>query len=183
MSSRSTELRKTKTRKTWTRDELLSHITEISNGRKTGASLRRHHSNMLKTLGPVSLSRVLDQAGINEAEVLEGYIISQIQTIRKDASQPGVKISEHLRQLGKAQSQYFCGNCLRAHNEVQNPTLSFSMKRNEHDSLKTCAKKMAAYWKIAEKTDVLAYASLKEIGVGVWGTSQTMVVTIVTTTH
>lgn len=181
MSTTSENHREGNRRKVWTSDELLSQITQITNGRKTGKKIRHHYSQMLKALDPMSLSKVLDQAHISQAEELEGHIISKIQTIRMYSSQPRLKISKHLGQVGKAQSQYFCGNCLRTHNEVPYPTLSFSMKMNDRDSLKTCSEKLAAYWKITEIKDVLEDDSLTEIGVGVWGTSHTMVVTIVTT--
>lgn len=64
-------------------------------------------------------------------------------------------------------------------NNIAYPSLAFSMKRNDRDSLNTYSGQLAAYWKMNNITARLSDASLTEIGVGIWG-SQTMIVTIVT---
>lgn len=171
-------------RRTWTRLELLSQISQVTDGLNTGAGRRRFHSKFSQLMDPTEFTNrftdVLDQVNLKNADKLEEYLVTEIQTIRNDVKQPDLRVSEHLRQLGKAQSQYFCGNCLRVFNDVPYPTLSFSIKLNDRDSVKTYSEKLAAYWKMKDISDFLNDASLTEIGIGVWGTSQTMIVTIVT---
>lgn len=163
----------------WSTISVLAQIAQITNMERTGMNKRQFLNSVLQVNGTTKFMDVLDQVDFKEAEELQRYIISEIKSIRKDAKKSELMISEHFREIGIAHSQYLCGNCVRSYNDMPYPTLSFEIVRHESDSKKTYAEKLRFYWEMKGIIRKFEDDSLKKIGVGVWGTSKTFVVTVV----
>lgn len=167
--------------KSWSRIDILAQVAQVENMESTGMEMRQYYLSVLQRHGPGKFMEILDQVDPNEAEELESYIISEIQSIRKDRKKYELKVSEHLRQIAIAHSQYLCGNCVRTFNNMPYPTMAFVIIRKDNDSHKNYAENVRHYWEIKDIIPKLEDECLTHIGLGVWGTSQTFVVTLVTT--
>lgn len=147
---------------------------------RAGAENRAFYSQLAINHREVATSAAMDLVDLHEAQRLEKCVIFEINRIRSEFLVPLVKTLDLFEQAGKSQSQFFCGNCLRRENHMPFQFVSYSVKRIPEQQPAYCARMLAKYWR---ETEVMIHEltthSLREIGVGVWGSSNSFIITIV----
>lgn len=146
----------------------------------TGSENRQLHLSLIQEMGEEEFGQLVDQVDLTLSEQLERYILHDIQRLRNDSKSPGLVVSHFLSQAAKSNSQYLCGNCVRTCNVMPFHSHSYTVKRSPHESMKWHTRKLTDYMKQANTViDQLTDHRLREVGVGVWGSSVSFFVTVV----
>lgn len=152
------------------------HVLDDSAGMEN----RAFYSELAIYHGEATTSAAMNQVEVQEAERIEKCIIFEINRIRSEFRVALINVSDLLRQAGKSQSQFFCGNCLRRENNMPFQFVSYSVRRMPEQQPAPFARMLAKYWRDTKAMiHELTAHSLKEIGVGVWGSSESFIITIV----
>lgn len=145
----------------------------------TGRENRQLHVSLIRKMGEEVFSQLVDQVDLTLSEQLERYIVNDIQKQRSDLSSPRLVISHFLSQAAKSNSQYLCGNCIRSGNIMPFHYHSYTVKRFPQQSMRWHARKLIDFIKQSSiGIDELTDHRLREVGVGVWGSSASFVVTL-----
>lgn len=157
-----------------------SSIILITND-SIGAERRVLNSQVASHQGLEMCSSKMDQSDIDGFERLECCVLLEINRVRSELRLPHLDSSQELRQAGKSESQFYTGNCLRQHNHKPFWSIAFAAQGMQMKQGASCARKLARHWsqEANQLMNMLTVPTLKEIGVGVWGCSESFVVTIV----
>lgn len=118
--------------------------------------------------------------GLKEAQQIERCVINEIEQIRREFRAPIVEVSENLTQVGKSLSLFYCSNNAKYKNNKQFQYLSYTFERMAGFSVGSYARMLAQHWlENRHVLEELAHHSLSEIGVGVWVSSERIVISIV----
>lgn len=152
------------------------YITDI----QTGVQNRSYYRRCMNDLGSDNLMMQLNQIDLRDAEKMENLLIERISIFREFLRLPMLQVSEEMVQAGRAQSQFYAGNCMKEFNNTPFLAFSISVRRDRGGKMKPYAD--AVMQSVTQRVTIsktMGRHSLKYIGVGVWGTSHEIIVTII----
>lgn len=148
--------------------------------KRAGIQKRTFYLSVLQKHGDAVCARLIGISDVFEAGQLETYIVSEINRIRSDFRVLPVHVSGLLSQAAKSQSQFYSGHCLLCQNNMPFRYMSYAINRIHKQSLRSCAQLFEKHWRGTENMlNELCRPSLREIGVGVFSTTELFVITIV----
>lgn len=152
------------------------YITDM----QTGVQNRSYYRRFMNDYGSDNLMMQLNQIDRRDAKKMENMMIERISIFREFLRLPKLEVVEEMVQVARAQSQFYAGNCMK--DFIYTPFLAFSIsvRRDRGKKMKPYAD--AVMQTVTQGLTVstkMGKHSLKYVGVGVWGTSHEIIVTIV----
>lgn len=160
-------------------DEASVSQTILFCNEDTGVEERRWHSRLLRGKKANSHIQQLDKVDTSLCQRLEGYVVREIEHLRTEFQAPQLSMPDILRQAARSTSQYFCGNCVRDCDMMPFNAHSFTVRQSRHKSMRWHARELIRFMSRSSLVmDHLTDQSICEIGVGVWGSSGSYIVTV-----
>lgn len=139
-----------------------------------------HHSQLITDHQSAMCKTTMDQLDEHEIEQLEKCVVYEINRIRSEFQVPLVEVSGLLSESGKLESQMYCGICLQRHNHLSFRSVACAIRRSAGQQPGTYARVLAKQWRESEEMmRELTAECIRGIGVGVWGTLDSFVITVV----
>lgn len=145
----------------------------------TGSEKRRWHSKMLRGKRANAHIQLLDQFNPFLCQQLERYVVREIEQLRTEFQVSRLFTSDLLRQAARSTSQYFCGNCVRGCDMMPFNSHSCIVRQGRQKSMRWHARELIRFMSQSNAVmDHLTDHRIGEIGVGVWGSSGSYIVTV-----
>lgn len=151
-------------------------ITDI----QTGVCNRSYYRRFMNDFGSDNLIMQLNQIDLRDAEKMENLMMKRIAIFREFLRLPTLKASEEMVHAARAQSQFYSGNCMKEFNNMPFLAFSISVRRDRGEKMKPYANAVTQFMtQSVTISKTMGKHSVKCVGVGVWGTTHEIIVTIV----
>lgn len=139
-----------------------------------------YHSQLITDHQSAMHKTAMDQLNEDEIEQLERCLVYEVNRIRGEFHLPLVELSSVLSESGKLKSQLYCGICLQRDNHLPYRSVAYAIKRLAGLHPGAYARVLAKQWRMSEEMmRELTEPCIRGIGVGVWGTLDAFVATLV----
>lgn len=144
-----------------------------------GLEHRQVNIRLIREKGQDAFFQLMDHISPNLSLQVEELVVDGIQEFRDEHQVPHFEVSDVLVQAARSNSQYLCGNCVREFHDLPFHWRSYTVKRMSSQTLRWHVRKLVHFMKQSRVLSVeIGDYWLRELGVGVWGTSHSLIVTV-----